>query len=78
MAMESSVGLVTDEQIVQPSKAVSRRKLMKLGAAAGISLAALKLFNPKTAFAAEPTGGPTDGDTQFPPPSREIASTKRC
>ena len=45
----------------------SRRRLMKLAAAGGISLAAMKMFNPSRAFAATPTltGGPTDGATQF-------------
>jgi hypothetical protein len=47
----------------------SRRHLMKLAAAGGISLAAMKMFSPAAAFAATPaaapTGGPTDGDVQF-------------
>ncbi len=47
----------------------SRRRLMKLAAIGGISLAAMKMFSPATAFAAAapsgPSGGPTDGDTQF-------------
>jgi hypothetical protein len=45
----------------------SRRRLMKLAAAGGISLAAMKMFNPAKALAASPalTGGPTDGATQF-------------
>jgi hypothetical protein len=40
---------------------------MKLAAAGGISLAAMKMFNPSKAFAITPalTGGPTDGATQF-------------
>jgi hypothetical protein len=46
----------------------TRRNLMRLAAAGGISLAAMKMFSPKMAFATTPTGltgGPTDGATQF-------------
>jgi hypothetical protein len=49
----------------------TRRNLMRLAAAGGISLAAMKMFSPAKAFAAAPaaptglTGGPTDGATQF-------------
>jgi hypothetical protein len=45
----------------------SRRRLMKLAAIGGISMAAMKFFTPSGALAASPalTGGPTDGDTQF-------------
>ncbi len=47
----------------------SRRKLMRLAATAGVSLAAMKLINPAVAFGAgtppADTGGPTDGATQF-------------
>jgi Ferritin-like domain len=45
----------------------SRRRLMKLAAMGGISLAAVKMFTPAKAFATTPTltGGPTDGATQF-------------
>jgi hypothetical protein len=41
---------------------------MKLAAAGGLSLAAMKMFSPSMAFAGSPpavTGGPTDGETQF-------------
>ena len=47
----------------------SRRRLMKLAAMGGISLAAMKMFSPSKAFAttpaAGPPDGPTDGDVQF-------------
>ena len=70
MSVERS-GTVPQEQPSIPDPRHSRRHLMKLAAAGGLSLVAVKMFNPKTAFATTApttgtlTGGPTDGATQF-------------
>jgi len=69
MADENSSGFFSGQTKSSPSLH-SRRNLMRLAALGGISLAGMRFFSPKSAFAASPassglTGGSTDGATQF-------------
>jgi hypothetical protein len=70
MPIDSNGGSLPQEQSLSSIPRHTRRHLMKLAAVGGISLAGLKMFNPAKAFSATPvatgpTGGPTDGATQF-------------
>ena len=68
MATKTSPDAQADAPLSFTNQRHSRRNLMRLAAAGGISLAAMKFFSPTNAFATTPptlTGGPTDGATQF-------------